>query len=56
MQNCSTAVFMQCQCKAYPAQPGLSGYCAAGPAAYVLRRGHLSPAYTARWDDLPKVR
>ncbi|KPQ27662.1 MAG: DNA polymerase V [Marinobacter excellens HL-55] len=28
----------------------------AGPAAYAMRRGHLSPAYTTRWDDLPKVR
>ena len=27
----------------------------AGPAAYAMRRGHLSPAYTTRWDDLPKV-
>mgnify|MGYP005861921657 CR=1 FL=1 len=28
----------------------------AGPAAYAMRREHLSPAYTTRWDDLPKVR
>jgi DNA polymerase V len=28
----------------------------AGPAAYAMRRRHLSPAYTTRWDDLPKVR
>ncbi|HAS77309.1 MAG TPA: DNA polymerase V subunit UmuC, partial [Marinobacter adhaerens] len=28
----------------------------AGPAAYAMRRGHLSPAYTTSWDDLPKVR
>lgn len=28
----------------------------AGPAAYLMRREYLSPAYTTRWDDLPKVR
>jgi DNA polymerase V len=27
-----------------------------GPAAYAMRRGHLSPAYTTSWDELPKVR
>lgn len=28
---------------------------AAGPAAYAMRRGHLSPAYTTCWEELPKV-
>jgi len=28
----------------------------AGPAAYAMRLGHLSPAYTTCWDELPKVR
>jgi DNA polymerase V len=27
----------------------------AGPAAYAMRRGHLSPAYTTCWDELPTV-
>ncbi|PXX89129.1 DNA polymerase V subunit UmuC [Marinobacter vulgaris] len=28
----------------------------AGPAAYVMRREHLSPAYTTNWSQLPEVR
>jgi len=28
----------------------------AGPAAYAMRRGYLSPAYTTDWAALPKVR
>jgi len=27
----------------------------AGPAAYAMRREHLSPAYTTDWSQLPKV-
>jgi DNA polymerase V len=26
-----------------------------GPKAYAMRRGHLSPAYTTNWAELPKV-
>ena len=26
-----------------------------GPAAYAMRREHLSPAYTTDWRQLPKV-
>ncbi|WP_281242323.1 DUF4113 domain-containing protein [Halopseudomonas yangmingensis] len=28
----------------------------AGPAAYAMRRGHLSPAYTTDWEALPWVK
>jgi DNA polymerase V len=28
----------------------------AGPAAYAMRREHLSQAYTASWSELPEVR
>jgi DNA polymerase V len=28
----------------------------AGPAAYAMRREHLSPAYTTAWSELPTVR
>ncbi|SOB74722.1 DNA polymerase V [Marinobacter sp. LV10R510-11A] len=28
----------------------------AGPAVYAMRRGHLSPAYTTAWSELPTVR